>query len=507
LRIAIAAAEAAPFARVGGLSDVVGALSKAVSTLGHDVFLFIPNYAAIDRSAHPVEPFPGLGPLDVPMGEGTQRAGLFRAGLPGAGKVSVVLVGHDGYFGRPGIYVDPATGEGYPDEVERYAFFSRAVLEAARAMDLSLDVLHLNDHHTALAAVYLRERYAGDPAIGGPGVVFSIHNLGYMGLFGPEILPRIGFSRDVYAYGSPFEYRGRVSALKLGIEYADYVNTVSPEYAREIAASPEYGLGLEGVLAQKRDAGRLVGILNGVDYDVWDPSVDRLIPVRYSETNLKGKRKCKKALLKRSGLAADLDTPLIGMVSRLADQKGFDLLRQVGDEIVGLGASLVVLGTGQAEYHEFLKDLAARNPGRVAAHLAFDNKLAHWIEAGSDMFLMPSRYEPCGLNQMYSLRYGTVPIVRATGGLVDTVVDYDPAKGSGTGFAFKEYDAHAMVAAIKRAVDAYRAKGAWEALTKRGMEQDFGWQASAAKYVELYGLAAKAARVGAAREAGALTAE
>jgi starch synthase len=498
LRIAIAAAEAAPFARVGGLSDVVGALSKEVSALGHDVFLFLPNYATIDRSAHPVGPLPGVGPLAVPMGEGTQQAHLFRAALPGAGKVSVVLVGHEGYFGRPGIYVDPQTGEGYADEVERYAFFGRAVLEASRAMDLRLDVLHLNDHHTALAAVYLRERYAGDPALGGPGVVFSIHNLGYMGLFGPELLPRIGFSRDLSKYGSPFEYRGRVSTLKLGIEYADYVNTVSQEYAREIASSPEYGLGLEGVLAQKRDAGRLVGILNGVDYDVWDPSVDRLIPARYSARNLKGKTKCKKALLKRSGLAGDLTTPLIGMVSRLADQKGFDLLREAGDRIVGLGASLVVLGTGQPEYHEFLKDLAARNPGRVAAHLAFDNELAHWIEAGSDMFLMPSRYEPCGLNQMYSLRYGTVPIVRATGGLVDTVVDYDPTGGTGTGFAFVEYDPGAMLAAIERAVAAYRSGDAWEALVKRGMEQDFGWQASAAKYVELYGKAAKAARVGAA---------
>jgi starch synthase len=498
LRIAIAAAEAAPFARVGGLSDVVGALAKAVSALGHDVFLFLPGYAAIDRSAYAVEPLPGVGPLDVPMGQRIEQARISRAVLPGGENVSVLLVGHDGYFGRPGIYVDPETREGYPDEVERYAFFSRSILEVSRAMRLALDVIHLNDHHTALAAVYLKESYAGDDAIGAPGVVFSIHNLGYMGLFDPEILPRIGFSRDVYAYGSPFEYRGRVSTLKLGIEYADYVNTVSEEYAREISSSAEYGLGLEGVLAEKRDAGRLVGILNGVDYDVWDPSVDPLIPARYSAKNLRGKRKCKRALLKRSGLAGDLGTPLIGMVSRLADQKGFDLVREAGDAIVGLGASLVVLGTGQEEYHVFLKELASRRPGRVAAHLAFDNELAHWIEGGSDMFLMPSRYEPCGLNQMYSLRYGTVPIVRATGGLVDTVVDYDPTTGQGTGFAFKDYDAGAMLTAVERAVAAYRNERAWVALARRGMEQDFGWQASAAKYLELYGRAAAEARVGAA---------
>jgi starch synthase len=328
-------------------------------------------------------------------------------------------------------------------------------------------------------------------------VVFSIHNLGYMGLFDPELLPRIGFPREACEYGSAFEYNGRVSTLKLGIEYADYVNTVSERYALEISSSAEFGLGLEGVLAEKRDAGRLVGILNGVDYDVWDPSVDRLIPARYSVKNLKGKRKCKGALLKRSGLGSDLDTPLIGMVSRLADQKGFDLLKEVADDIVDLGANLVVLGTGQKEYHEFLTDLAERHPGRVAAHLAFDNELAHWIEAGSDMFLMPSLYEPCGLNQMYSLRYGTVPVVRATGGLVDTVADYDPATGEGTGFAFTDYDARAMLGAIERAVTVFRDEGAWAALVRRGMEQDFGWEASAAKYIDLYGRAREAARVGA----------
>lgn len=497
MRIAIAAAEAAPFARVGGLSDVVGALSKAASALGHDTFLFLPNYAAIDRRAHKVKPVAGVGPLGIPMGERVEEVRLFTTKLPGGEGVSVLLIGHDGYFGRPGIYVDPETGRGYEDEVERFALFSRAILETCRAMDLAPDVLHLNDHHTALAAVYLREFYADDAAIGCPGVVFSIHNLGYMGLFDPERLPGIGFPRDASVYGSAFEYNGRVSTLKLGIEYADYVNTVSEEYAREIASSAEFGLGLEGVLAAKRDAGRLVGILNGVDYGVWDPSADRLIPARYSVENLRGKTKCKRALLKRSGLRADLGVPLIGMVSRLADQKGFDLLRDAADEIVGLGANLVVLGTGQKEYHEFLTELAGRHAGRVAAHLVFDNRLAHWIEAGSDMFLMPSRYEPCGLNQMYSLRYGTVPIVRATGGLVDTVVDYDPATGEGTGFAFTDYDARAMLGAVERALAAFRDEAAWARLVKRGMEQDFGWEASAAKYVELYGRARDAARVAA----------
>jgi starch synthase len=498
LRIAIAAAEAAPFARVGGLSDVVGALSKAVSELGHDVFLFLPNYAVIDREAYPVEPVPGVGPVEVPMGERTEEVRVLRTDLPNGEAVSVLLIGHDGYFGREGIYIDPQTGEGYEDEVERYALFSRAVLEVSRAMELDLDVVHLNDHHTALTAVYLREFYAGDARLGSPGTVFSIHNLGYMGRFDRKLLPRIGFPEDACTYGSAFEYRGEVSTLKLGIEYADYVNTVSEEYAREISSSAEFGLGLEGVLAEKRDAGRLVGILNGVDYEVWDPRVDPLIPARFSARNLRGKRKCKGALLRRSGLEEDLSIPLVGMVSRLADQKGFDLVREAGDSIVQLGVSVVVLGTGQEEYHDFLRELAGRHPRRVAAHIEFDNELAHWIEAGADMFLMPSRYEPCGLNQMYSLRYGTVPVVRATGGLVDTVVDYDPASGEGTGFAFADYNAAAMLAALERAVSVYGDERAWQALRRRGMEQDFGWGASAAKYVDLYGRAREAAAVAAA---------
>ncbi len=356
------------------------------------------------------------------------------------------------------------------------------------ALELDPDVLHLNDHHTAMAAVYLREFYSETPGLGGAGVVFSIHNLGYLGQFDPALLPSLGLSRDLCVPGSPFEYFGTVSTLKLGIEFADYVNTVSERYAEEISSSPEFGLGLEGVLAEKRDAGRLLGILNGVDYSDWDPAVDALIPARYSARDMSGKRRCKRELLERSGLA-DTDAPVIGMVSRLADQKGFDLLREQADAILATGAVLVVLGTGQEEYHEFLKGLAEKHPKQVAAHLTFNNELAHMIEAGSDMFLMPSRYEPCGLNQMYSLRYGTVPIVRATGGLADTVEDFDPAEGTGSGFVFEDYAGEAMLEAVERAVTAYGDRAAWNGLVGRGMALDYSWGTSAGKYVELYGRA------------------
>ena len=493
MRVVMAAAEVAPFARVGGLSDVAGALSKAIAALGHEVTLFLPKYATIDERKHGLAPVPGISEIGVPMGPSVERVRLWTAPMPGSDRVRVIFVGHDGAFGRKGIYVDPSTGEGYPDEVERYALFSRAVLEAAKALELRPSVLHLNDHHTALAAVYLKTVLEDDPALGRPGVVFSIHNLGYLGGFDKALLPRVGFSVDRSVYGSPFEHHGGVSTLKLGIEYADYVNTVSEQYAREIASSPEYGHGLEGVLAEKAAHGRLVGILNGVDTTVWDPATDPRIPARFRSDDLAGKKVCKAELLKRCGLSSDPSVPLVGMVSRLADQKGFDLVREGAERMIELGVNVVILGTGQQVYHEFLSALARRHPDRVSVHLAFDEDLSHWIEAGSDMFLMPSLYEPCGLNQMYSLRYGTVPVVRATGGLVDTVADCDPTRDTGTGFVFREYTAAAMLGALGRAVELHRNQAAWTRLIRRGMAIDFSWRASAERYADLYEKAALAA--------------
>jgi starch synthase len=494
MKVLIAAAEVAPFARVGGLSDVAGALSKEVARAGHDVSVFLPKYASIDERAFGLERVRGVGSIDVPMGAAVERVEIFRAPMPGGPGVSVFFVAHDRYFGRPGIYTDPATGHGYPDEVERYALFCRALLPASEALGIEPDVLHLNDHHTALAAAYLRgpEPYRGPMARA--GVVFSIHNLGYQGWFDRELLPRLGFPESLCVPGSPFEFNGRVNAMKLGIEFADFVNTVSERYAIEISTTAEFGLGLEGVLAEKGRRGELVGILNGVDTSVWDPSTDPLIPARYSAKDPKGKAKCRSALAERCGLSAPAGVPIVGIVSRLADQKGFDLIREAADAILALDVALVVLGTGQKEYHEFLAALAAQHGGRVSVNLKFDDELAHWIEAGSDMFLMPSRYEPCGLNQMYSLRYGTVPVVRETGGLADTVADYDPAADTGTGFAFKEYRADAMVSALRRAAAAFRDRLRWAGIVRRGMELDLSWAASAGRYVKLYGDAAAARR-------------
>ncbi len=489
MKVIMVSAEVAPFARVGGLSDVVGALPKEIAKAGHEVCVFLPKYASIDDDRFGVECVEGAADLDVPR-SGGEPVSLYRCPMPGAPAVTVYMIRYDPFFDRDGIYVDPKTKRGYPDEVARYGLFSRALLEAARTLRLEPDVLHLNDHHTALAGVYLREMYGDDPLLSRAGVVFSIHNLGYLGTFDCELLPDLGFDGDRCSYGSAFEYKGGVSTLKLGIEYSDHVNTVSERYAEEIAGSPEFGHGLEGVLAEKRDAGRLTGILNGVDYSVWDPAVDELIPARYSIDDMAGKERCRSELRTRCALRDSAEVPLIGIVSRLVDQKGFDLLSEVASDIIALGAQLVVLGTGEEKYHKFLKALESKHGGDVSVNLLFDNELAHWIEAGSDMFLMPSRYEPCGLNQMYSLRYGTVPIVRATGGLVDTVLDYDAAFDSGVGFVFAGYDSIEMMTAIRRAVRTYADHEAWTGLTKRGMALDFSWKSSALKYVELYGKAA-----------------
>jgi len=496
MRILIAAAEVAPFARVGGLSDVAGALSKEIARAGHDVSVFLPGYASVDPAKYGLAPVPGLGSLAVRMGDREERVTLRRAPMPGEPRVSVFFVVHEGSFGRPGIYTDPATGQGYPDEVERYALFCRATLHAADALGLAPDVVHLNDHHTALAAAYLRGPDSHPGPLASAGIVFSIHNLGYQGWFDPELLPRLGFSRDLCVPGSPFEFNGRVNALKVGIEFADFVNAVSERYAVEISTTAEFGLGLEGVLADKAKRGRLVGILNGVDTAVWDPATDPLIPARFSAGDTAGKGACRAALAERCGLSAPAVAPIVGIVSRLADQKGFDLIREAVDRIMALDLALVVLGTGQREYHEFFESLAARRPDRVSVNLRFDDELAHWIEAGSDMFLMPSRYEPCGLNQMYSLRYGTVPVVRETGGLADTVTDDDARAGAGNGFSFREYRAEAMLDALRRAVTAYRDRKRWGGIVGRGMRTDVSWTSSAKRYLKLYADAAGARRKG-----------
>lgn len=403
------------------------------------------------------------------------------------------------FFDRPELYGD--SGGDYPDNAERFAEFSRVTIEFMKRVWLP-DVVHCHDWQTALVPVLLRAQHAEDRAVRSLPVVFTIHNLAYQGVFDAAALRRIGLPDALFNMDA-LEFFGKVNFLKGGLIYSDYLTTVSRRYAKEIQTA-EYGNGLEGVIRNRGD--RLVGILNGVDYTAWNPETDKLIARNYSAENLAGKKECKEDLLASFRLPkSDLARPLIGIVSRFADQKGFDLIAEVADEMMKEDMALVVLGTGQAEYERLFRQLAEKYPERAGVKIGYDNSLAHKIEAGADMFLMPSRYEPCGLNQIYSLRYGAVPIVRATGGLDDTIQNFVPKTQLGTGFKFEEYSGKALLQCLRKALETYAEAKDWQALRTNGMAQDFSWGASAASYVTLYE-AAKRSRIprvaGASKYAG-----
>ncbi len=482
LHIAFLAAEAAPFVKVGGLGDVAAALPPALAEWGRRVTVVLPGYRAIDRDKHKVKPL--AGGLRVPVGGRDVEFELLEAASPAEG-VRVILVGQDEYFSRDGVYVDPISGEEYPDSAERFVFFTRAALEALRELGHRVDVVHSHDHQTALASAYVKFHYRDDPVVGLAACVYTLHNLGYQGDYDASALELAGFGLDQFYPGSDFEHHGRVNFMKLGIQFADKVNTVSENYAREIRTDESLGAGLRSVLEARGED--FQGILNGIDVDTWDPAKDPFLPHSYSADVLDGKQACKIELMDASGLdRPNGGVPLVGMVTRLVDQKGLDLVEEALPQMLELGIQLVVLGTGIPRYEEYLRQVAEQNAGVVAALIKFDNRLAHLIEAGSDMFLMPSLYEPCGLNQMYSLRYGSVPVVRATGGLADTVIDSDAHPARGVGFTFSPYTAAAMVDALARAVRAYHEAERWREIQRRGMTRDYSWGVSALKYVDLY---------------------
>ena len=474
-------AEAHPLAKVGGLADVIGALPRALEELGHEVKVAIPYYGTIKQKGFEVTEVAEAGVFDVALGEKTYPAKVYRTHLPES-KVEVLLVESKDYFDRNGIYANAETGEAYDDNAERFTFFSRAVLRMLNVTGFYPDIIHCHDHQTGFipAWVALGSGIQGLPET--LRTVFTIHNLAYQGEFPMEVGYVAGFGEDVMRPMGGIEFHGRVNLMKAGISFADTITTVSPTYAREIQ-TPEYGYGLEGVL--KHRAGDLVGILNGADYSVWNPETDKLIPFNYTAKKPKDKAKCRKHLLKRAGLSLDDDVPLVGIVSRLVGQKGFDILCEDFDHIMELDIGMVILGLGDKTYHELLTALAAKYEGRVAVLLDFNEELAHQIEAGSDMFLMPSKYEPCGLNQMYSMKYGTIPVVRATGGLADSVTDYDES-GDSTGFAFREYTAEALYQALERARKVFADREAWKQLIFRAMTLDLSWGTSARAYEDVY---------------------
>jgi len=457
--------EAAPFAKTGGLADVVGSLPASLQSLGDEVAVAIPRYASIDlKTARRV-----YDRLPVFMGPARFDTAIYQA----EADFPVYLVDCPALFERKGFYGE--AGLDYPDNHIRFAVFCRAALAIARYF-FRTEIFHCHDWQAGLVPAYLRTSFATDPTFLGCKTLFTIHNLGYQGLFPRSALADVALNGAVYRPDG-MEFFGRISYIKGGIAFADALNTVSPTYAREIQ-TPEYGFGLDGALRAR--ASVLTGILNGVDYDEWNPETDPTIPAHFSADDLSAKRICKEYLLREFGLPPEAaDRPLLGIVSRLTRQKGTDILAEAVGRILAEDVYLVVLGTGEPEYEDFFRGLVAENPGRVAVRIGFDNVLAHRIEAGADIFLMPSHYEPCGLNQIYSLRYGTVPVVRATGGLDDTIDD-------GTGFKFAEYSGNALLGAVQAAVRAFANQEVWRQTMRRGMAKDYSWKTSAAAYSALY---------------------
>ena len=474
MQILIVASEAGPFAKTGGLADVIGALPRALARLGHTVDVVIPRYRGITAGDR-------IGDVTVALGGHVAAAAIYAATADG---VRTVFVDHPAYFDREHLYGSP--GHDYPDNPERFAFLAHAALEWASQSPVPYEIVHGHDWQAGLVPVLLRRRFAKRPALRKAATVFTIHNLAYQGVFDASWLPRLGLEWDLFGVDA-LEFWGRVSLLKGGIVFSRLVTTVSPAYAREIQA-PEYGAGFDGILRHR--AADLVGILNGIDYDHWDPARDTHLPGPFEASNLTGKAASKRAVIERAGLPVTpevLERPLVGLISRLVDQKGFDLLAALGEELPRLNASFVLLGSGERRYEDLWLGSAARHPDRIAAHIGFDEALAHLIEGGADLFLMPSRFEPCGLNQMYSLRYGTLPLVRSTGGLRDTVRNFDPATGYGTGFTFDEYSPQALLSTLRWALSVYdENKPAWRRMQVAGMRQDFSWDASAREYAAVY---------------------
>lgn len=478
LRIALVASEVTPFAKTGGLGDVVAALAVALHRAGHDVKVFLPLYATTDRAGASFAPVDRVQAVPLRMGPWEVPFSLWSANIPGA-DLPAYFVHCPALYGRAGFYTQDW------DEGIRFAYLTHAALTCCQHFQWSPQVFHCHDWHTALGPLLLKTVYSWDRLFADTRTVLTIHNLGYQGIYPSTLLHDLGLANESHLFWQDDVQAGRINFLKTGIVYADLLTTVSETYAREIQ-TPEQGFGLDPLLRERR--GALVGIVNGIDPQEWNPETDPHLPANYSLGELAGKARCKAAMLAEADLDPTLYRPLVAVVSRLTYQKGFDLLF---DTLPALLAAddlrFVALGTGEQKYVDFLRWVASRFPGRAAFHEGYSNPLAHRIEAAADVFLMPSRYEPCGLNQMYSQRYGTIPVVRTTGGLADTVSPYDRAADTGTGFVFEHFTAAGLAWALRYALWLYRRdRRAWTRIMRRGMERDFSWDRQVERYVEVY---------------------
>jgi starch synthase len=474
LRVLYLSAEVVPFAKTGGLADVAGSLPKALKKLGVDVRVGMPRYRHIDPQQFGLKV--ALEPFPVPLDDQTLEAGWLEGRI--GDDVPVYFVENAHFYDREGIYM-------HPDDAERFIFFCRAMLEGCKRLNWAPQVIHCNDWHTAIVPNWLKTIYKDDPFFKDTATLYTIHNLAYQGIFGYRVLEVAGIDQYGFIVHPDIpDLDNVVDLMARGIYFADIINTVSETYAQEIL-TPEYGERLDPLLRDRRD--RLFGVLNGIDPELQNPATDPYIAAHYDLHDLSGKVECKRALQREAGLSEDAHIPLIGAISRLTDQKGFDLIAQIIDPLVRhTPLQFVLLGTGEQRYHDLFTQIHQRYPDRVQVFLTFNAPLAQKIYAGSDMFLMPSRFEPCGLGQLIAMRYGSIPIVRATGGLADTVQDFDPETGAGNGFSFKAYDPFALFAAIIRALENYRYKETWRRLMLKVMSADYSWDASARKYVDLY---------------------
>ncbi|GFO59793.1 glycogen synthase 1 [Geomonas silvestris] len=493
LNLLITASEAVPFAKEGGLADVVGILPKFLKTQGHDVRVVMPRYYKVDRDRYRLRLLPGT--LVVPMGIiGEMYCGVYEGRLPGS-EVPIYFLEHERFYGRDSLY--EVDNKGYIDNDNRFIFLSRASLELCRMIDFAPDIVHAHDWHTAAVPVFMNTLYRSDHYLKEAASVLTIHNMQHQGSFYEGAMDVLGIGWQHFTHLG-LEMDNQVNLLKGGIYHSTVINTVSEGYAREMQ-TPEYGWGLEGVVRER--SGELCGILNGVDYEEWNPETDPLIPATYSARDLSGKAVCKQELQRAMGLPERADVPLIGLVSRLVKQKGIDVLAEALPRLLAMDVQFVLLGAGEPWAHFYFGGMAGSHPDRFACRIGYDNKLAHQIEAGCDFFLMPSAFEPCGLNQMFSLRYGTIPIVRATGGLDDSVHNLDSGNRTGTGFKFWTLSAGALFDTVGWAVHTwYHDKEMIEILRQNGMAERFTWDEAAKKYDRLYRHALQA-RLGAARYA------
>ena len=477
LKILLAASEVVPFAKTGGLADVAGALPKALKKLGHDVRVVMPRYKPIDEDKFSIHKT-GLS-FDVDIALFKHAAEIKETVFPNT-DIPVYFVDNTEFFYRDELYRTPQ-GE-YWDNAERFMFFSKAVMEMIRIMDFKPDVIHCNDWHTGLVPVFLKNFYNTIDFYKDIGTVYSIHNIAYQGVYGSEILSHAGLPASLFSMDK-MEFYGSVNFMKGGMVFADIINTVSNKYREEIQ-TPEFGWGLDGVLQSRKND--LYGVVNGIDYSIWDPALDKYIPVNYAPDTIQVKQTIKKKLLEENGLKFSENVPLIGLISRLDDQKGLDFIAAIIDDMMKMNLQFIVLGTGEEKYHKLLTEHRQAFPEKMAVNIKFDNKLAHNIYAGCDMFLMPSHFEPCGLGQLISLKYGTVPVVRETGGLADTVKQYNFKEKTGNGFVFSGFDPQDLLQAIRIAVDTFKNKTAWKKLMMNGMKENFSWEHAAGEYVEIY---------------------